>query len=73
MASRIPLAAMNIYNGNSFSLNIMATKRGDSRNKGILSAPLYDKWIKSPNILIFDILHMRKSINSAQLFDVMVR
>ena len=50
MASRISLAAMNIYNGDSFSLNIMATKRGDCRNKGLLSAPLYDKWISTRNI-----------------------
>ena len=51
MASRKPLAAMNIYNGDSFSLYIMATKRGDCRNKGLLSALLYDKWISVGNII----------------------
>ena len=34
MASRKPLAAMNIYNGDSFSLYIMATKRGGLPKQG---------------------------------------
>lgn len=33
MASRKPLAAMNIYNGNSFSLNIMTTKTGTAETR----------------------------------------
>ena len=78
MASRIPLAAMNIYNGNSFSLNIMATKRGDCRNKGLLPPPLYDKWIWMGNITIYfdrrigELHKTRNSVNFIRLIDVMV-